>query len=153
MSKERPYTEGGGEPISDRLHKAARALLDICDSHSGSASAQREREALRAALAEPEPGGEPVLWACWDEQHPLCVWDSKDKAHRDGHPDVSPLFATPPETVPKALADAMETTLQTIRDYTDHVYLTKGAHSARCAACHAAETLAAYRAATKGGRG
>ena len=116
-----------------------------------------------AALAEPKPQGEPVAWGCMACRY--CVTtDPQDYARlnfgEDGHQrggqrdsgycsgERHPLFATPPDTVPVAVAERMAAALEGIADTVPgDGWLPQGIQEAYRAT--ARKALAAYREAVR----
>ena len=96
-----------------RLRKAAQAVLDDVVSYGlahpeGGRFECEHADALSTALAaDPEPDGEPNGYYCacgfaWVGGPDL--WPAAEDLHRDECEEhLSPFFAAPPETVPKAI--------------------------------------------------
>ena len=86
------------------LRKAAQQALDAIDRalpyapHRGEFDALADAaDALRAALAQPEP--EPVLWEIWPRMGGAPYYSRKKPADTD-YVEFTPLYAAPPQRKP-----------------------------------------------------
>ena len=140
--------------MTDRLRKAAQALLTQIDTMTSTEFARGydtgNREALRAALAEPEPQGEPV-GMFFRLGNGTWIHCGNDFAITRVDDTARPLFAAPPGTVPREVADSLAAILMrtnakdkscTMPDYCD---TTKN----KCNPCAVRAALAAYREAVR----
>ena len=148
--------------MSDRLRKAAQAALrDIEVGNEALGYNLISTAALRAALAEPEPQGEPVAWfvpsaigggfqTFYAVNYPtpaLARADAQLYATKY-HYEVGTLFAAPPSTVPREVAERMAEALAGIADTVPgDGWLPQGIQEAYRAT--ARKALAAYREAVR----
>ena len=99
---------------SERLRKAAQAAVDDYDSQTGMLRPVfnvASIDALRAALASPEPQGEPVAWMVLYHGKRLKVGVERDDVlnwmDKRPHMEAVPLYTAPPGTVPREVAERM----------------------------------------------
>ena len=148
--------------MSDRLRKAAQAFVRAFDEDAiGGVPRAVAMDALRAALAEPEPGGEP-LRIVFDgppshESGRFVEVESMIDGRSVGAGEwtqagafwhLGPLFAAPPDTVPREVVEkAIDFAARWESDPCD----CEGPKDS-CHGCESRRILAAYRAELKGAR-